>query len=61
MRFATKVKNEQWTEIYLLRNYGSTIVKSPAQSEHLKDMRCPALTNFIITASIDELKKGAKR
>ena len=57
----TKVENGQWIETYLFRNYGGAIVKAPAHSERLTDMRCPALNNFTITASIDELKKGAEK
>jgi len=57
----TKVENSQWTETYLYRNFEGTIVKAPAHSGRLTDMRCPSFTNFSITASDIELKNGAEK
>lgn len=54
----TKVENATWSETYLFRNNNNLIEKVPLHGGRLTDMRCPSLSNFLITASTDDLKKG---
>lgn len=56
----TKVENAQWKETYLYRSYQAVVVKVPIHSGRFTDMRCPSISNFSITASEDDLKKGAE-
>lgn len=57
----TKVENSVWTETYLYRTYEGKVIQVPAHSGRLTDMRCPSKSNFSITASVEELKKGAEK
>ncbi len=57
----TKVENGIWTETYLFRSYKNEIIKVPAHSGRLTDMRCPSPSNFSITASAAEFEKGAEK
>jgi len=57
----TKVENAVWSETYLFRNYKNEVIKVPAHSGRLTDMRCPSTTNFSIIASAEDLKKGAEK
>ncbi|RZK60750.1 MAG: hypothetical protein EOO91_00090 [Pedobacter sp.] len=57
----TKVENAQWSETYLFRSYRSSVTKVPLHSGRLTDMRCPASSYFAITASVEEMKKGAEK
>jgi hypothetical protein len=56
----TKVENSQWTETYLFRSFEGAVVKVPAHSGRLTDMRCPSFTYFSISASDVALKNGAE-
>ncbi len=57
----TKVENSTWSETYLFRSYEGKVIKVPAHSGRLTDMRCPSASNFSITASVDELKTGIEK
>ncbi|HEX7367443.1 MAG TPA: hypothetical protein VF273_10130 [Pelobium sp.] len=56
----TKVENAVWKETYLFRKYNGEVIKVPAHSGRLTDMRCPSKSNFSISATPEELKKGAE-
>ena len=57
----TKVENSEWKETYLFRSFEGNVVKAPAHSGRLTDMRCPSTTNFAITASDVAMKNGAEK
>lgn len=57
----TKVENSQWIKTYLFRNYEGNVIKVPAHSGRLTDMRCPSPSNFSIIASTEDLKQGTEK
>lgn len=57
----TKVEDSQWKETYLFRSFEGKVVKAPAHSFRLTDMRCPSTTNFSITRTTQDQKIGAEK
>jgi hypothetical protein len=57
----TRVENAQWSETYLFRTHEGKVIKVPAHSNRLTDMRCPSITNFSIVASQEDLRIGAEK
>lgn len=57
---ATKVENAVWSETYLFRSYQGSVIKVPAHSGRLTDMRCPSVSNFSINSTVENKKNGAE-